>query len=179
MGRGDLRVKGFRFLPVVTLSVVLGAAACGSAEDGQPAQEQAAEAEGTPAASEPEAQQGAPDGWLQGFTVGSRVDTTGAIPREARADEFRIGEPIYIALELGEAPPPASVHAVFYDGSGRKVAEDAKKVPARAPSLYFDSGDTGEWAPGEGRISISVDGRRVGEEPFTLVATTSAGGAAD
>lgn len=171
MGRGDLRVKGFRRLPVVTVWTVLvaGAAACGPADDERAAPEQAPGTEGSPAATEGQPESSAPGGWLQGFTVGSRVDPTGAIPREARADEFRIGEPVYIALELGEAPPPASVHAVFYDGSGSKVAEDAKKVPARAPYLYFDSGATGDWAPGEGRITISVDGRPVGDEPFTLV----------
>ncbi|MFP3940389.1 MAG: hypothetical protein ACLF0P_08790 [Thermoanaerobaculia bacterium] len=101
--------------------------------------------------------------------MGFRVDTAGTIPPDARGQEFRPGQPIYVSMEIGEAPPAASVHAIFLDAAGRKVAEDAKKVPSGAGHLYFDSGDTSDWTPGEGTITIAVDGHQVTEEPFTLL----------
>lgn len=179
MTRHGLWLWTRRGVPIAAVVATLSAGAVGCApaeQEGGDRAEAPAEAGGeTSAGAEPAGGSASPGEWLRGFALGSRVDTRGAVPPEERSEEFRIGQSLYVSMEVGEAAPAASVHAVFYDGSGRKKAEDAKKVPARAGHLYFDSGDTSDWTPGEGTVAISVDGRPVQEEAFTLVGTASAG----
>lgn len=179
MTRHGLWLWTHRGVPIAAVVATLSAGAIGCApaeqERGDREEPPAEAGEETSAGAEPAGGSASPGEWVQGFALGSRVDTRGAVPPEARADEFRIGQPFYVSMAVGDAAPAASVHAVFYDGSGRKKAEDAKKVPARAGHLYFDSGDTSDWTPGEGTVAISVDGRPVQEESFTLAGTASAG----
>lgn len=176
MTRCDLRVR-IRALAIPAMVIVLvgGTVGCAPAGEQETDQEQAADGAGGGAEVSPDVTtgSGSPDEWVQGVTVGSRVDTQGAIPPEAEGNSFRVGQPVYVAVELAEAAPPASVHVVFYDASGQAVAEDAKKVPARGGHLYFDSGDTSDWATGAARVSISIDGEEVAQESFTLGAAAS------
>lgn len=178
MTPGDLRLwtgRGAR-IAAVLLTLVGGTAGCAPAGEERTGPEGASSeaGDGTGTPSEATGQAGPPGSWIEGFSVGSGVDTRGAIPQTLRGEEFQAGQRIYVSMEIGEAAPAASVHALFLDASGRQVAEDAKKVPAHVGYLYFDSGDTGDWTPGEGTITLSVDGRQVAEESFTLREPTSA-----
>lgn len=154
---------------------LVGALACapGADEEEAPAdQEQpAAEAETAEEAGALEAER-----WLDDFSIGGEVDPRGAIPAEAARDRFSPGETVYVSMAVDDAPADAAVHVVFYDASGRKVAEDEKKVPAEALYLYFDSGDTANWPPGDYRVEIAVDGEVVDERALTLAAKEGAEG---
>ena len=176
MTSGDLRVWTRRGAPIaaVWLTLVAMTGGCGPPAEEGPGHEAPADG-GRASASDATDQASSSGDWIGDAAVGSRVDTEGAVPPEAHRGEFRPGETIYVSLEVGEAPPTASVHAVFLDAAGHKVAEDAKKVPARAGHLYFDSGDTADWAAGEGTITLSVDGSQVGEESFTLLEASPEG----
>lgn len=106
--------------------------------------------------------------WLDDFTIGHQVDTEGAIPLARQGDDFAPGQTVYVAMEVGDAPAGASVHVRFEDAAGRTVAEDEKKVPRGAKYLYFDSGDTSSWKPGDYRAEISVGGQGVNGQSFKL-----------
>lgn len=146
---------------------LVGALACAPAveEEPPPAEQPAAEAETAEGAGALEAER-----WLDDFSIGGAVDPRGAIPAEAVRDRFAPGETVYVSMAVDDAPADAAVHVVFYDAGGQKVAEDEKKVPAQALYLYFDSGDTANWPPGEYRVEIAVDGEVVDEQALTLAA---------
>ncbi len=113
--------------------------------------------------------------WLDDFTLGHQVDTEGAIPLAKQGDDFKPGQTVYVAMEVGDAPAGAAVQVVFEDASGKTVAEDEKRVPIGAKYLYFDSGDTSSWKNGEYRAVISAAGRRVNDQHFRV---SEVGGAA-
>jgi hypothetical protein len=146
---------------------LLGALACSPADEkpGAAAGEPAADAEPAESPSALEAER-----WLDDFSIGGEVDPRGAILAEAAREEFEPGETVYVSMAVDDAPAEAAVHVAFYDAGGQKVAEDEKKVPAGALYLYFDSGDTANWAPGEYRVEIAVDGEVVDEWALTLTA---------
>lgn len=135
-------------------------------EAGAPAGEAAREA-GGPGAVEAEV-------WLDDVAIGRAVDPRGAVPPESEGTDFAAGDVVYVSMAVGEAPPDAAVHVVFYGAGGGKVAEDEKKVPAGASYLYFDSGDTHNWEPGTYRVEVAVDGEVVAERDVTLAAPASA-----
>ncbi len=161
--------------------LVLGMACRPAASPSQKAGGQAAAGGGTAqaaAGSEASGEPGASaaQSWLDDFTIGHQVDTEGAIPVAKRGDDFTAGQTVYVAMEVGEAPAGAAVHVAFEDGSGRTVAEDEKKVSMGAKYLYFDSGDTSSWAAGDYRATISVAGRSVDDQHFTVIASPEGGG---
>ncbi len=154
-----------------------GLLACGpAAEEAGPAgdaeEEAAAPGEPASAAGEPGALEA--ETWLDDVSVGHSLDPQGAIQVEGRATEFAVGDVVYVSMAVGDAPPEAAVHVVFYGGGGEKVAEDAKKVPAEARYLYFDSGDTRNWEPGTYRVEVAVEGEVVAEREVTLAAPPTA-----
>lgn len=152
--------------------LALGLLACGpdgdgSGEAGPAAEDAATEAEPTAGPGDPVALDA--EGWLGDVSTGRAVDPRGAVPADSAGGEFAPGELIYVSMEVGDAPADAAVHVAFYDPAGEKVAEDEKKVPAEARYLYFDSGDTRHWEPGDYRVETSVGGRVVDEQELTLV----------
>ena len=169
------RWLGF-WIPAVGLGLVLSVGlACGSGASSE--KEEAGRAAGAAESAQaaPASEPGALEAqsWLDDFTIGQQVDTEGAIPLAQQGDEFTPGQTVYVAMAVGDAPAGASVEVKFEDASGQAVAQDEKKVPLGAKYLYFDSGDTSSWKPGEYVARISVSGRSVNDQHFTL---TPAGG---
>jgi hypothetical protein len=140
----------------LALPLLLAAVACAPSEnDGTSDAEAAPDAAETSDAAEP----AAGEAWLGEVRVGGAVDPQGAVPADRETARFAAGDSIYASMAIDGAPANAAVYAVFYDGSGDKIAEDEKKVPADARYLYFDAGDTSNWLPGEYRVEMSIDGR--------------------
>lgn len=137
-------------LPLLVLLV-----ACAPSEDDR-TEDAGAAPEG---AETPDDASAAGETWLGEVRVGGAVDPQGAVPPDQETRRFVPGDSIYASMSIDGAPANAAVHAVFYDGSGDKIAEDEKKVPAEARYLYFDAGDTSNWLPGEYRVEMSIDGR--------------------
>lgn len=163
---------------ILVLPLVLATVACAPSEntegDDPGAVSESEEAAAGPTTEEP---------WLGEVRVGAAVDPEGAVPADRESDRFAPGDSIYASMSIDGAPANAAVHAVFYDGSGEKLAEDEKKVPAEARYLYFDAGDTSNWLPGEYRIEVAVDGRVRSRKEITVTEAAPAegegGGAAE
>ena len=157
-------------------AAALALPACGPAgEDAgeEPAAEEAG-APGDAASGAGEAGALEAEAWLDDVAIGGAVDPRGAVTAESEADAFAAGDVVYVSMAVGDAPPDAAVHVVFYGGGGEKVAEDEKKVPAEAEYLYFDSGDTRNWEPGTYRVEVAVDGEVVAQRDVALAAAPSA-----
>lgn len=153
-------------LALALLAPLVTAAGCGTADEvsdeaqGEPETEGRSTANGAGAV--------AAQAWLADIEVGHEVDSEGAIPLAQRADEFAPGERVFVSMEVSDAPELAEVHVMFRDAAGETVAEDAKKVPAEARYLYFDSGDTTHWSPGTYRLIVAVDGEAAAERELAI-----------
>lgn len=156
---------------LLVLPLLLASVACSPSDDADPGGAETAVAEPE---SESSAASPAVEGWLGEVRVGRAVDPQGAVPADQETASFAPGDSIYASMAIDGAPANAAVHAVFYDASGEKVAEDEKKVPAEARYLYFDAGDTANWLPGEYRIEVAVDGEVRSRETITLAAGPAA-----
>lgn len=157
-------------------AAALALPACGPAGE-EAGEEPAAEETGAPSDAASEAgESGALDAeaWLDHVSIGRAVDPRGAVPPDRQGTDFAAGDVVYVSMAVGDAPPDAAVHVVFYGADGGKVAEDEKKVPAQASYLYFDSGDTRNWEPGTYRVEVAVDGDVVTARNVTLAAPTAA-----
>jgi hypothetical protein len=152
--------------PVAAFVFLLAWVGCGPADEGESGSGVVPEPPVTAAPGEA----GAPEagGWMGDVQVGRRVDAEGAIPPAQQGEAFTPGETVYVSMAISDAPADASVHVVFENRAGEKVAEDAKKVPAEARYLYFDSGDTAHWTPGGYRVVIAVDGQVISTEELTM-----------
>jgi hypothetical protein len=139
---------------ILALPLLLVLVACAPSDD-----DGAEDAGATPEATETSEAAPAGETWLGEVRVGGAVDPQGAVLPDQETRRFTPGDSIYASMSIDGAPANAAVHAVFYDGSGDKIAEDEKKVPAEARYLYFDAGDTSNWLPGEYRVEMSIDGR--------------------
>jgi len=157
-------------LPAVLVAAGLAAAAgCGPASEeatrepatAEPASEGAASAPGAPHASGTKP-------WLDDIRLGRAVGPDGGVPGPGEAKEFTAGETVYVSMAVEDAPADASVHVVYRDAAGATVSEDAKKVPAGAGHLYFDSGDTTGWPAGTYRVVVAADGDEVGDLEFRV-----------
>lgn len=158
-------------------AAALALPACGPAGEeagGAPAEEETG-APGDVSSEAGEAGALEAEAWLDEVSIGRAVDPQGAVPPEGEGTEFAAGEVVYVSMAVGDAPPDAAVHVVFYGADGGKVAEDEKKVPAEASYLYFDSGDTRGWEPGGYRVEVAVDGEVVAERDVTLAAPAAPG----
>lgn len=147
----DVSLARILALPLLLVLVACAPSDNDGAEDAGAAPEAAEASEATAPAAE--------EAWLGEVRVGTAVDPEGAVPPDRETRRFAPGDSIYASMSIDGAPANAAVHAVFYDGSGDKIAEDEKKVPAEARYLYFDAGDTSNWLPGEYRVEMSIDGR--------------------
>lgn len=155
-------------LYLLATAAVLTWGGCGSRESGEAPSDESVEPASSGAGRDAAARAVGAEVWIDDFRIGREVDPEGAIPFAEESDEFAPGESVYVSMTVSAAPADATVHVMFEGRARETVAEDAKKVPAEAHHLYFDSGDTMSWEPGDYRVVVEIDGRTVSELDFTL-----------
>lgn len=92
--------------------------------------------------------------WLDDYTLGSTLSPQGRIPIGATDDDFLTGEPIYLAMEVGDAPAGAAVRVVWIDPVGRAVGEESKIVAPGDDYMQFLAPAIYVAQPGEYRVQI-------------------------
>jgi len=156
-----------RLLLLLTAVAPIAWSACGPADDGgalpAPGSDDAERGKDSAPPGSPQAEL-----WLDDLRLGGQVGPDGAVTPARAADDFAVGETVYVSMAVSEAPADAAVHVVYEDSAGATVAEDAKKVRAGASYLYFDSGDTRSWPAGSYQVVVDVGGEQVAALDFTL-----------
>lgn len=107
--------------------------------------------------------------WIDDVTIGSELGPDGAMVAGKTGDDFAPGQPVHIAMEVGDAPADAAVKVVWYGPNETKVGEETKNVTAGQKYLSFSAGDTASWAKGDYRAEVWVGDEKVNQQQFQIV----------
>lgn len=107
--------------------------------------------------------------WLDDFTIGSELASEGQLVAGRTGDDFAPGQPVHIAMEVGDAPEGAAVKVVWYGPNETKVGEETKPVAAGQKYLNFSAQDTASWQKGDYRAEVWVGDEKVNQQQFQIV----------
>lgn len=107
--------------------------------------------------------------WLADFTIGSELGADGTMVAGRTGDDFSPGQPIYISIEVGDAPPAATVKVIWYGPGETKIGEQERAVVAGPKHLAFAITDTLGWKKGDYRLEAWLDGKKVDTLQFSII----------
>lgn len=112
---------------------------------------------------------------IDDVTVGSGLAPDGSIAADHREDDFTPGEPVYVAMEVGDVPADSTVKVAWYGEGENKVGEETKTVAAGTTYLNFQASDTKSWPKGDYRVEVWYGDEKTAEEHFQIVDASDAG----
>jgi hypothetical protein len=107
--------------------------------------------------------------------LGSQLDANGTIDAEHGGDDFTPGQPVYVAMNVGDVPAGSTVKVAWYSANETKVGEETKTVAEGVATLNFQATDTSSWAKGDYRVEVWYGDEKVAEEQFQIVDAENAG----
>jgi hypothetical protein len=113
--------------------------------------------------------------WIDDVTIGHAIGADGKIPTGKTGDDFAPGQPIHIAMSVGDAPAGSAVKVVWYGPNETKIGEENKNVPMGAKTLDFSTTDTKKWAKGDYRAEVWIGDEKVNTQQFQIVDAGKAG----
>jgi hypothetical protein len=112
--------------------------------------------------------------WIDDVTIGTETAADGSIPADKTGDDFAPGQPVVVAMEVGDAPANAAVKVIWFGPNDTKVGEETKTVTPGEKYLSFAATDTSSWLKGDYRAEVWVGDERVNEQHFQIVDATKA-----
>jgi hypothetical protein len=107
--------------------------------------------------------------WIDDFTLGSELGADGSMVAGKTGDDFAPGQPVHLAMEVGDAPANSQVKVVWYGPNETKIGEETKPVVAGQKYLAFTATDTASWAKGDYRAEVWVGDEKVNQQQFQIV----------
>lgn len=105
---------------------------------------------------------------IDDVSIGGKLNDQGAIEFGHNNNEFAPGDPIYIAMEVGDAPAGTNVRLVWYGTDGMEVGQQAKTVAQGDHYMNFEAPDTAAWPTGEYRAELWANDEMVNEIEFEI-----------
>lgn len=112
---------------------------------------------------------------IDDVTIGHSVGSDGTIAADQQGDDFAPGDPIYVAMEVGDTPAGSAVKIVWFGPNETRIGEETKTVTAGEKNLGFQTTDTGSWAKGDYRAEIWIGDEKVNTQQFQIVDKDDAG----
>lgn len=112
--------------------------------------------------------------WLDDVTIGSELGADGNMVAGKTGDDFAPGQPIHLAMEVGDAPPDSTVKVVWYGPGETKIGEENKPVVSGQKYLNFTAADTASWAMGDYRAEVWIGDEKVNTQQFQIVEASKA-----
>ena len=106
--------------------------------------------------------------WIDDVTIGSELAPDGSMAAGHTGDDFAPGQPIHIAMEVGDAPPSSTVKVVWYGPNETKIGDENKPVVAGQKYLNFTASDTKSWAKGDYRAEVWIGDEKVNTQQFNI-----------
>lgn len=107
--------------------------------------------------------------WIDDVTIGSELGPDGSMAAGKTGDDFAPGQPIHLAMEVGDAPASSQVKVVWYGPNETKIGEETKQVTAGQKYLSFSAANTSSWAKGDYRAEVWVGDEKVNQQQFQIV----------
>lgn len=112
--------------------------------------------------------------WIDDVTIGSELGADGSMVVGKTGDDFAPGQPIHIAMEVGDAPPSSTVMVRWIGPNETQIGEENKPVVAGQKYLNFTAADTASWAKGDYRAEVWIGDEKVNQQQFQIVDATNA-----
>jgi hypothetical protein len=114
--------------------------------------------------------------WIDDVSIGTQVAADGSIPADRAGDDFAPGQPVHVAMEVGDAPADAAVKVIWFGPNDARLGEETKRVTEGDKYLAFSAKDTTSWQKGDYRAEVWVGDEKVNTQQFNV---TDASKAAD
>jgi hypothetical protein len=114
--------------------------------------------------------------WIDDVSIGTQVTADGSIPVDRVGDDFAPGQPVHVAMEVGDAPADAAVKVIWFGPNETRLGEETKRVMDGQKYLAFSARDTASWQKGDYRAEVWVGDEKVNTQQFNV---TDASKAAD
>jgi len=105
---------------------------------------------------------------IDDVSIGGQLGDDGAIAFGHNNNEFAPGDPIYVAMEVGDAPAGTNVRLVWYGPDGMEVGQQSKSVKQGDHYLNFQAAPTDAWTAGEYRAEVWANDEMVNEMDFEI-----------
>ena len=90
---------------------------------------------------------------IDDVSIGHALGADGAIATDQTGDDFAPGQPIFIAMEVGDTPAGSAVKVAWFGPGETRINEETKNVEAGAQYLDFQA-DTASWEKGDYRAEV-------------------------
>lgn len=114
--------------------------------------------------------------WLDDFTIGSEIGADGAMVTGKTGDDFAPGQPVHLAMEVGDAPVGAAVMVKWVGPNETPMGEETKSVVDGQKYMNFSARDTKSWGKGDYRAEVWVGDEKVNQQMFQIVDASKARG---
>lgn len=105
--------------------------------------------------------------YVDDVRLGRQVDPEGEVPPDSQSDVFAAGEPVYVSMEVIDAPAGSRVRLSVHEAAtNRKLWSDEQDVTGRS-HLSFTIG--GGLAHGRYEAKVFIDDRTVADRRFEIV----------
>lgn len=112
---------------------------------------------------------------IDDVTIGHSVAADGTIPADQQGDDFAPGDPIFVAMKVGDTPANSAVKIDWYGPNETKVGEETKQVTAGETYMSFKAADTANWPKGDYRAEVWIGDEKVNTQQFQIVDKSEAG----
>jgi hypothetical protein len=111
---------------------------------------------------------------IDDVTIGHKAGADGMIAAEDQGDDFAPGDPVVIAMKVGDAPADSEVKLAVYGPGEVKVKDDSKKVTPGETYMVFQVPTDG-WQKGDYRAEIWIGDEKVNTQEFNVTDKSKAG----
>jgi hypothetical protein len=105
----------------------------------------------------------------QMYALGTEITPEGAVSARSSGDSFVRGGEVYLSVNVTSATSPQKIEVEWRDAKGNVTDREAQVVPSTARYVAFSPQHTAEWLPGDHRVVVMIDGRKVTQMDFRMM----------
>jgi hypothetical protein len=105
----------------------------------------------------------------QMYALGTEITPEGAVSARSAGDSFVRGGEVYLSVNVTSATSPQKIEVEWRDADGNVTDREAQEVPSSARYVAFSAERTAEWTPGDHRVVVMIDGRKVTQLDFRMM----------
>lgn len=101
--------------------------------------------------------------------LGHQLDAEGKIADGQSGSDYAPGDPVYLAMEVGDAPAGSAVKARWLGPNDTQLGEQNATITQGQKYLSFQQTDTGSWAKGDYSVEVWIGDEKVNTQHFNIV----------
>ena len=111
----------------------------------------------------------APDPAPETYALGSMLDASGAVPKDAASEAFGRSGEVFLSVDVASASTDQTIEVEWLDAAGQVIRKEMRNVPVGTRYAAFSSGAAVTASAGQHRAVVIINGRRVTEKAFRIL----------